>query len=94
MKDEKSRNIMRFFKDMEDQDTRERLGRSLALIPPGRWDLFILWAEANGYVFHGRHIPDEFAKRPGLQKRIADHPVMSAWSNESLSAFAANEPEE
>ena len=91
MPDDNPRNIMRFFNDMQDQATRDRLGPSLAMVPPGRWDLFIQWAKAQGYVFHGHDIEDEFTRRPVLMKRLAAHPVMQGWSPESLAAYNAKQ---
>lgn len=85
----KPKNIMRFFNDMQDQATRDRLGPSLALVPPGRWDLFIQWAAANGYVAHGHDIADALSRRPALTKRLAEHPVLKGWSDESLAAHNA-----
>lgn len=87
----KSKDIATLINELQDPAVGEKHGRAVALISPGRWDHFIQWASANGYTFTAKEIADELRRRPALTKRLAEHPVMSGWSNDSLTAHIAKE---
>ncbi len=81
------KNMAALIEDFKNPAIREKLGPSLALITLGHWDRFIKWSAGHGYTITCDDIHEQLVSRPEMVKAFAAHPVLKAWSPESLDRF-------
>lgn len=77
-------NLESFIEALKNDEDGEKLGRPLALLPQGRWDLLIGWARGQGFDFDAADLELYLQQHPRIPAIWADHPQLKQWNLATL----------